>query len=159
MSPHNGAPLESIDMTPPYVRSTTCLAAGLALLGTAPMAADRMPALIGEVTTETGMPHLEEALRYTITRETRCLAHQDLATAFPILSHPALAGCRLDDASHREDTVSFQLTCPTGHGTSGHALWQIGERQIRGTLDVKLGGKNMTFYQRVTIRLLSSCAP
>ncbi len=29
---------------------------------------------------------------------------------------------------------------------------------ISGTLSVKFGGKNMTFYQRVTVRPLGDCA-
>jgi hypothetical protein len=118
-----------------------------------------MPTLLYEVTTETGMPHLEENLRYTLTRERRCLAHEALASAFPILRHPALSGCRLEGETRADDKVSFELTCATGHGTSGRALWELGEHQIRGTLDVKLGGKNMTFYQRVTAVPIGPCPP
>ncbi len=62
-----------------------------------PRASETMPAHLYEVTTETGMPHLEENLRYTTTREKACLAHQALAAAFPILEHPALHGCGLQN--------------------------------------------------------------
>lgn len=41
-----------------------------------------MPRRLYEITTETGMPHLENNLRYADTREKRCLSQQDLATAF-----------------------------------------------------------------------------
>jgi hypothetical protein len=112
-----------------------------------------------DVTTETGMPHLEENLRYTITHEKRCLKEPDLAVAFPILTHPALKGCSLQDERRKDDTVSYTLMCTGGHGTTGEAIWHIGERQIRGTLNVKLGGKNMTFYQRVTALHLGACTP
>ena len=38
-----------------------------------------------------------------------------------------------------------------GMGRTGEAIWHIDpSTSIRGTLNVKLGGKNMTFYQRVT---------
>jgi len=47
------------------------------------------------LTVETGMPHLEENLRYATVDETRCLTRADLATVFPILKHPALADCVL----------------------------------------------------------------
>ncbi len=120
-------------------------------------ASDLLPPRLYEVTTETGMPHLEENLRYTITREERCLDHTELASAFPILSHSALKGCTLGDENRQDDTVSFLLICEGGHGTTGSATWRIGEHQIRGTLNVKLGGKNLTFYQRVTGRPLGSC--
>jgi hypothetical protein len=141
------------------VRSLPALAGVLTLLGLAVRASEPIPTLLYEVTTETGMPHLEENLRYTITRQQRCLAHEPFASAFPILSHPALAGCRLEGEARQGDTVSLQLTCPAGHGASGRALWQLGGPQILGTLDVKLGGKNMTFYQRVTAVPVGPCRP
>ena len=49
------------------------------------LASETMPAGLYEVITETGMPHLEENLRYAVTRENRCLTGEDLASAFPIL--------------------------------------------------------------------------
>ena len=52
-----------------------------------------------------------------------------------------------------EDTVSYRLICEGGHGTTGTAQWHLGADKIRGTLNVKLGGKNMTFYQRITASL------
>ena len=103
------------------------------------------------------MPHLEENLRYTITHEKHCLAHLPLATAFPILSHPALKGCRLTDESRKGETVSYALACTGGHGTTGGAIWHIDERGFRGTLHVKLGGKNMTFSQHITALPLGTC--
>jgi hypothetical protein len=116
-----------------------------------------MPPGIYEVTTEIGMPHLEENLRYAITREKRCLIHQELSSAFPILSHESLKGCQLENESRYEDTVSYLLICAGGHGTTGAAHWYLGADQIRGTLDVRLGGKNMTFYQRIVAKPLGEC--
>jgi hypothetical protein len=128
-----------------------------ALTGSASRAAQTLPARLYEVTTETGMPHLEENLRYTIRREKMCLTHQSLASIFPILAHPALKGCRLQDEAQQTDTVVYTLTCEGGHGTTGQAIWHLDKQMIRGTLNVKLGGKNMTFYQRVTATLLGRC--
>jgi hypothetical protein len=114
------------------------------------MVGDTFPAQLYEVTTETVMPHLEENLRYTTRHETRCLARLPLAAAFPILGHPALKGCTLAHETRDEETVSYVLVCTGGHGTTGGAIWHIDEARIHGTLNVKLGGKNMTFSQRVT---------
>ena len=116
-----------------------------------------IPERLYEVTTETGMPHLEENLRYTTTREKVCLTHRALAMAFPILDHPALRGCSLQNEVRRGDTVSYTLACTGGHGTTGEATWHVEKRRIRGTLNIKLGGKNMTFYQRVTALPLGDC--
>jgi hypothetical protein len=120
-------------------------------------ASETFPAQWYEVTTETGMPHLEENLRYTTTHEKHCLAHRQLAAAFPVLSHPALQGCSLQNETRHNDTLSYALVCPSGHGTTGEAIWQIDGHRIRGTLNVKLGGKNMTFYQRITALPLGAC--
>jgi hypothetical protein len=110
-----------------------------------------------ELVTEIGMPHLEENLRYTITRDKRCLSQRELFSAFPILAHQSLKGCKLDEESYSEGAVSYHLICDSGHGTTGAARWQLGPEMIRGTLEVKLGGKNMTFYQRVTAKPLGEC--
>jgi hypothetical protein len=103
------------------------------------------------------MPHLEENLRYAITHAKRCLAERDLPAAFPILEHPALKGCRLDHEARDGERISYDLVCEGGHGTTGQAVWKLGEHQITATLHVKLGGKNMTFYQRLTATPLGSC--
>jgi hypothetical protein len=33
----------------------------------------------------------------------------------------------------------------------------LGQGAIAGTLNVRLGGKNMTFYQRITAKPIASC--
>lgn len=103
------------------------------------------------------MPHLEENLRYATTHEKRCLNHHELSSAFPILNHESLKGCKLDNGYRLEDAVSYLLVCEGGHGTTGAARWYLGADQIRGTLNVKLGGKNMTFSQHITAKPLGEC--
>lgn len=112
-----------------------------------------------ETTIETGLPHLEENLRYATTRTRLCLGEKQLASAFPVLQHEALKGCRLDDARHDGSEIAYVLSCTNGTGTLGAARWRIEDTAIFGTLDVRLGGKNMTFYQRITGRLVGTCAP
>jgi len=142
--------------------TATLVTLGALLLSAAHMhslaqASDVLAPRLYEVVTETGMPHLEENLRYTITREERCLSQADLASAFPVLSHAALKGCTLGDETRQDDTVSYALACEGGHGTTGHATWRVGEHQISGLLSVRLGGKNLTFYQRITGKPLAAC--
>ena len=103
------------------------------------------------------MPHLEENLRYTATRSERCLTRKELESAFPILDHSSLAGCKLREHSSNEDMIVYALVCERSPETTGKATWRIGEHVIRGTLDVKLGGKNMTFFQRVTATVIGEC--
>lgn len=116
------------------------------------------PARLYDITVETGMPHLEENLRYAIERSKQCLTRNDLASAFPILQHSSLAGCKLREQSSTEDTIVYALVCGNSAKTTGTATWHIGEHAIRGTLDIKLGGKNMTFYQRLTATVIGECS-
>jgi hypothetical protein len=128
------------------------------ITGSLACASESLPPRLYDVTTETGMPHLEENLRYAVTRARRCLAQQDLRAAFPILDHPALNGCHLDRETREGDRITYALVCEGGHGTTGDAVWDLGQHQITGTLHVKLGGKNMTFYQRLTAKPVGACA-
>ena len=121
-------------------------------------AAETLPARLYDVVTETSMPHLEENLRYAITRENRCLAGEDLASAFPVLQSASLADCRLRHESRHGDVISYVLVCDGGHGTTGSASWRVGEQLMVGTLNVKLGGKNMTFFQRLTAKPVGQCS-
>jgi hypothetical protein len=133
----------------------------LSLLGafsaTRVCASETMSAGLYELVTETGMPHLEENLRYAVTRERRCLTGEDLASAFPVMKSASLADCRLRRESRHGESVSYRLVCNGGHGTTGSASWRVGERLMVGTLNVQLGGKNMTFFQRVTAKPLGQC--
>ena len=87
------------------------------------------------------MPNLEENLRYATTREQRCLSVDEFDAWFPILRHPSLEGCHLDE-HHR-------LVCANPQVASGTAWLETAGERIAGTLEVKMGGKNMTFFQRI----------
>jgi hypothetical protein len=131
------------------------LAAGVA---TAPAhGAPPAGARLYELVTETGMPHLEENLRYAVRTERVCLDAADLSTAFWMLREVSLQDCRLQKAQQDDDSAAYLLRCDGGRGTSGGARWQLEPQRLSGTLDVRLGGKNMTFYQRIQARPLGDC--
>ncbi len=79
------------------------------------------------------------------------------AALFPILQHPALAGCHLGPESTDADGLRAELVCEGNHGTTGTMLWQGESANQRGVLHIRLGGKNMTFSQSVSARLLGGC--
>lgn len=122
-----------------------------------PPSAQSLPQALYEVTTETGMPNLEENLRYAARTDRRCLDPQDLSTVFWMLRHESLQDCRLQKAAQRDATASYLLVCTGGHGTMGDAQWRFDPESLRGTMTVKLGGKNMTFYQRVVAKPVGRC--
>jgi hypothetical protein len=140
------------------VALTYVAAAVVAGAGASPSASETDSLVLYEVITETGMPHLEENLRYTTKREQRCLSRSDLLISFPVLRHESLQDCSLGHLDASSDIWSMPLLCTGSHGTSGRAQWRFGERTIVGALTVKLGGKNMTFYQRITAVQIGECA-
>ncbi len=117
----------------------------------------KLPPRLYALTTETLMPHLEENLRYTITHAQRCVQEDDLRRLFPVLDHPALQGCTLQDGRRELGTRSYTLVC-TARDTQGHASWQLDKQHLSGTLEIRLGGKNMTFSQRIHARALGPCS-
>ena len=115
-----------------------------------------------EVVTETGMPHLDESLRYAVRSERTCLDPSDLSGAFWMLRDVSLQDCRLVKALQDEASAAYALQCDGGHGTTGGARWQFepaagGGTRLAGTLNVRLGGKNMTFHQRVKATPVGEC--
>lgn len=110
-----------------------------------------------DVTIETAMPHLEESLRYATRREQRCLTRAELVAVFPALDDASLNHCTLGDERRHDGASVWTLACTGGSGTTGRATWRFDGPQITGTLHVKLGGKNMTYWQRVTLQPLGEC--
>jgi len=96
---------------------------------------------IYDITARTQMPHLEENLRYATVRERRCLQAHDLATLFPILRHPSLKGCKLG--------IDYALTCASPQVATGSARLDTAPGRISGNLEIKMGGKNMTFSEHI----------
>jgi len=112
-----------------------------------------------DITASTAMPHLEESLRYATTRERRCLQAHELASVFPILQHPSLEGCKLADESRRGDTIQYLLVCASPQAATGAARLDAGPGRVTGILEIKMGGKNMTFAQRVEAVRRGECEP
>ncbi len=139
----------------PGIFRVACHLAGSALVALTPYrpaSAEEAPPRLYEVVTETDMPHLEENLRYAVRREQHCLDRHDLSTAFWMLGHASLQDCRLVKTAEDAGSASYRLQCEGGHGTTGDARWQFEAGRMTGTLRVRLGGKNMTFYQRITAK-------
>ena len=136
------------------VRNCTFLFVALNL---AAVAAEPAAPRLYEMSTETGMPHMEENLRYAVAKERRCMGTHDLSSAFWMLRDVSLQDCELVKVSQEADAATYLLECSGGHGTTGDARWELAPERITGTLRVRLGGKNMTFYQRITARPVGDC--
>ncbi len=112
-----------------------------------------------EITARTILPNLAENLRYATLQEQRCLHETDLASVFPILRHESLQGCRLDNERHQNTDVYYQLICKSSQVANGVAKLELKADRINGVLDIQMGGKNMTFSQRIEALWQQDCAP
>jgi hypothetical protein len=136
----------------------TVISATISLLTTAAWTSGQAgPPGLYEITSETVMPHLEENLRYAKTRERRCMRDQSVAALFPILQHQSLNGCKLGAGNRSHDGVYYSLICVDGQGTTGAAELHTVADNIHGVLEIQMGGKNMTFSQRIAAMRQGDC--
>ncbi len=109
------------------------------------------------VKTEIVMPHLQNSLDYTNTQTRQCLGRQQASTLFPILEHVSFAGCSLIEKQIDAENAEFNLACSNPEAATGLARFVINKESFRGTLSIKMGGKNMKFSQRVYGRRIGAC--
>ena len=110
-----------------------------------------------EVKAQTLLPNLHNSLRYTDTQKTQCLDNQDASSLFPILDHVSFVGCTLVSRHTSTDQKRFALVCKNPQAATGEALFSISANTFNAVLNVKMGGKNMKFSQRITGHRLSAC--
>ena len=110
-----------------------------------------------EVTAETVLPHLEEALRYATTHTRECLREPDAIRLFPLLLQPAFAGCHLVPAASAGDNLRFVLRCANPEAATGSAVFNVSHHKFSAVLELKMGGKNMTLSQKLTGTRVGSC--
>jgi hypothetical protein len=111
-----------------------------------------------DLTTQTVLPHLEEALRYATTRTRQCLREPDATSIFPLLQHQAFAGCSLVPSTEVNDGLSFTLQCTNPEAASGAAVFEVGASYLSAVLELKMGGKNMTLSQRLSGPRVGPCS-
>jgi hypothetical protein len=128
-----------------------CAAAG----ATAPVA---LPAGEYDLTTDTLLPHLEEALRYATTRARQCLQAPDATELFPLLRHQAFTGCALRPDAQSDDGLHFTLHCANAQAATGSAVFELDANRVSAVLALKMGGKNMTLSQRLHGPRIGACA-
>lgn len=105
------------------------------------------------------MPHLDE-MRRIVDEETRCLAAADMRGFFPVMRQPALNGCAFGFPQAWPGGLRYVLVCHSARVATGTAALTRTRDGLVGDLQIKMGGKNMTFSQRVEGRLIGTdCSP
>jgi hypothetical protein len=138
-------------------RSLIAILSLMFLLGTSLSAEEAIRSGVYEIAGQVTMPHLEENLRYTATRERRCLPGDEPSAVFSVLRYESLAGCKLDARDQRADTIHFLLRCENPHAATGLARLDTRGDRIAGVLEVKMGGKNQRLIQRIEATRQGEC--
>ena len=147
-------------------RHLTPLRAAVASLALHPcvlLAADaEVPAHRYEIASTMLMPHLDE-MRRQVSHHTRCIKDDRPTELFPVFEQHALRGCTLGyekvittATGARHDYV---LSCASARVASGTASIESAGQKRVGMLAVKMGGKNMTFSQRIEAQRGARCTP
>jgi hypothetical protein len=119
----------------------------------------RLPAGGYTLAAQTLMPHLDE-MRWVVRREERCFDGRDaLPALFPVMRQPALTGCRLGSGARDGERLRYVLICASERVATGSAEILPTADGAIGRLEVRMGGKNMTFSQRVEATRLGDCEP
>ncbi|MEM7542968.1 MAG: hypothetical protein AAF384_15485 [Pseudomonadota bacterium] len=105
-----------------------------------------------EVESRTFMPHLDE-MRRTVSTRRVCLSDSP-DPLFSAFEHPALIGCKLGRIS---EDLEFEIACAQHDGAKGKASFELSANGLQGTLNLKMGGKNMTFSQTIRATRQGDC--
>ena len=109
-----------------------------------------------EIASQIVMPHLEEMRRIT-KRELRCLRGDEPSALFPVMDQRALTGCELGYAARDADVFHYVMVCQSDLVATGTAEFNATPNHVSGTLNIKMGGKNMTFSQHVKATWQGAC--
>jgi len=114
-----------------------------------------IPTGMYEIKAETLLPNLREHLRHTITNSKQCLDTPDAFSLFPILGEVSFTDCDL--VASGSGVGKYSLTCKNSQAASGDALFNISNGKFSAVLNIKMGGKNMKFSQKITAIRLGEC--
>lgn len=103
------------------------------------------------------LPHLEEMRRIS-EHQSLCVGAAEALGFFPVALQPALRGCALVARPETDAALDYVLVCKSVNGASGYARLAVDGDNVKGVLEAKMGGKNMTFSQHVTAQREGDCA-
>jgi hypothetical protein len=116
-----------------------------------------LPAGAYTLAAQTMMPHLDQ-MRLVVRHHQRCFDGGDaLPSLFPVMRQPALTGCNLGLGARDGARLRYVLICASTRVATGSAEILPTARGAIGKLDIRMGGKNMTFAQRVEASRRGDC--
>ncbi len=129
-----------------------------ALAATGSLAADSFlaPGLY-RVEVRIALPNVQDAAAPFVV--TRCASPADLESgkAFSILSKNPLRACDLLDYQTTDDAVSYRIACPGPNKGSAVAMFRTTATTYRGSIQMNMGGKNMTMSETQAGTRIGNC--
>lgn len=120
-----------------------------------PIAADAQAPSEYAIEARIDMPHLRDNPSANDTTIVACL--EEAGDVFPVLGNPAFASCSLGSSEQLGRDSLRLLVCSGASGTTDAALLRRGDDEVTGVLTVRMGGKNMTFAQRIRAQRRGAC--
>ena len=89
----------------------------------------------------------------------RCISPDDLKSgqAFFVLSDNPLKRCNLVDFESGAGKAFYRIECPGPNRGRAVATFQTGSAAYRGTIEMNMGGKNMTMSETQAGRRVGEC--
>jgi hypothetical protein len=90
---------------------------------------------------------------------TRCVSPADLESgqAFFVLSENPLRTCDLLDYQVTEGTATYRIACPGPNRGRAVAVFETTATTYRGSINMNMGGKNMTMSETQAGRRIGNC--
>ena len=103
------------------------------------------------------LPNVEHAAAPFVV--TRCVSPADLESgkAFPVLSNNPLRSCDLLDYQATDGTISYRIACPGPNKGSAVAVFKTTANRYRGSIQMNMGGKNMTMSETQAGARIGNC--
>jgi len=130
------------------MRSPALIAAAIGAIAAGSAAAES-PLLPGlyEVEVRISLPNVQDVARPLLV--TRCITPDDADSgrAFFVLSDNPLKRCNLVDFEAASGKASYRIECPGPNRGHAIASFELGKTAYRGTINMNMGGKNMTMAE------------
>ena len=104
-----------------------------------------------------GLPNVQDTAAPMVL--TRCIATDDLESgqAFFVLSDNPLKNCELLDYQPTGDTATYRILCQGPNMGSAVAVFDTTDRSYHGTINMNMGGKNMTMSETQFGKRIGDC--
>ncbi len=133
----------------------------LLTIQSAALAADQATLAAGEyeVTVRLALPNVEDT-RVSKTVRNCITANGSGSRGLGVLGdNNPLSACPVRNVRGQQKELRFDIVCPGSNAAIGMARFTLAPTGFEGSIDIKMGGKNMTMSERQVGRRIGDCTP